>query len=88
MVTRARGPFEVSERTEKVLKSIALLLGVLSALAVILDLYPYTMFLSVPFCMIWVYCGWLRTEPQLKWINIVFLALYAYGIGRYFYLSA
>ncbi|NVK35368.1 MAG: peptidase [Rhodobacteraceae bacterium] len=80
------GRFEVSEKTEKLLKSVALLLGIASALAIVLDLYPYTMFLSVPFCMIWVYCGWLRTEPQLKWINILFLGLYAYGIVRYFFV--
>jgi len=78
--------FEVSEKTEKALKSVALVLGILSAIAVVFDLYPYTMFLSLPFCLIWVYCGWLRTEPQLKWINVIFLCLYTYGIGRYFML--
>ena len=77
---------EVSRETERVLKNIALVLGILSAIAVIFDLYPYTMFLSFPFCIIWVYCGWLRREPQLKWINIVFLLLYTYGIIRYFWL--
>jgi len=41
------------------------------------------MFLSFPFCMIWIYCAWLRTEPQLKWVNLIFLFIYSYGIGRY-----
>jgi hypothetical protein len=76
--------FEISSIAEKRLKNIAFGLGLLSAVAVILDLYPYTMFLSFPFCMIWIYCGWLRTEPQLKWINIIFLLIYGYGIALYF----
>ncbi len=75
---------QVSAKTERALKITALLLGIASAFAIIFDLYPLTMFLSFPFCMIWVYCGWLRTEPQLKWINIIFLLLYTYGITRYF----
>lgn len=83
MTTQRNRKFEVSEKTEQVLKNTALMLGILSALAVVFDLYPYTMFLSFPFCVIWVYCGWLRTEPQLKWINVIFLLIYAYGIGRY-----
>ena len=66
------------------LKNIALLLGVLSVVAIILDWYPLTMFISLPFCLIWVYCGWLRTEPQLKWINVIFCILYLFGIVRYF----
>ena len=45
-----------------------------------------TMFLSLPFCLIWIYCAWLHTERQLKWINILFSALYAYGIARWFLL--
>ena len=77
----------VSDKGEKVLKTIALLIGIVSALAVVFDLYPLTMFLSLPFCLIWIYCGWLRTEPELKWINIMFFALYLYGIGRYLFLS-
>ena len=78
----------VSEDTEKQLKNFALILGILSAIAVVFDLYPLTMFLSLPFCVIWIYCGWLRSEPQLKWINIVFLMVYGFGIARYFWLYA
>ena len=80
--------FMVSEDTEKYLKNFALILGILSAIAVVFDLYPLTMFLSLPFCVIWIYCGWLRSEPQLKWINIVFLMVYGFGIARYFWLYA
>ena len=52
----------ISESWEYYLKNIALLLGVLSVVAIILDWYPFTMFISLPFCLIWVYCGWLRTS--------------------------
>ena len=55
----------ISERLEQYLKNFALLLGVISVVTIVLDLYPWTMFVSLPFCLIWVYCGWLRTEPQL-----------------------
>ena len=75
----------ISEKAERFLKRFALLLGILSAVAVILDLYPYTMLISFPFCLIWIYCAWLHTEPQLKWINIIFVLLYAYGITRYYW---
>ena len=74
----------ISESWENYLKNIALLLGVLSVVAIILDWYPLTMFISLPFCLIWVYCGWLRSEPQLKWINVIFCILYLFGIVRYF----
>jgi len=69
---------------EKLLKNIALFLGLLSAIAIIFDWYPLTMFLSFPFCLIWIYCAWLKTDPQLKWVNITFLSVYLYGITRYF----
>mgnify|MGYP005720689287 FL=1 len=42
------------------------------------------MFIGLPFCMIWAYCAWLHSERQLKWINLIFLALYGYGIADYF----
>ncbi len=70
---------------EQKLKWIALALGILSSIAVVQDWYPYTMFISLPFCLIWVYCGWLHTEKQLKWINVIFALLYIYGIGRYYW---
>ena len=76
----------ISESWENYLKNIALLLGVLSVVAIILDWYPFTMFISLPFCLIWVYCGWLRTEPQLKWVNVIFCTLYLFGIVRYFFI--
>ena len=66
--------FEISRPTEKFLKNIALVLGVASAVAAVFDAYPHTMFLSFPFCLIWIYCGWLHTEPRLKWINAIFWA--------------
>ncbi|MDA9190057.1 peptidase [Alphaproteobacteria bacterium] len=77
-------PSKLSAKTEKLLKNIALFLGLLSAIAIIFDLYPLTMFLSFPFCFIWIYCAWLHTEPQLKWVNLIFLLIYLYGIARYF----
>ena len=77
-------PSKISVKTEKFLKNITLILGLLSAIAIIFDWYPLTMFLSFQFCLIWIYCAWLRTEPQLKWVNLIFLLIYSYGIGRYF----
>ena len=59
------------------------MLGVASAVAVVFDAYPHTMFLSFPFCLIWIYCGWLHTE-QLKRVNAIFLGIYGFGIMRYF----
>jgi hypothetical protein len=69
---------------EQELKWIALGLGILSTIAIVQDWYPLNMFLSLPFCIIWMYCGWLRTEPQLKYINMLFTVFYIYGIARYF----
>ena len=74
-------------RYEQHLKWLALLLGVASTVAIVQDWYPWTMVIGLPFCLIWVYCGWLRTEPQLKYINIVFSLLYLYGIARYLLLE-
>ena len=71
-------------RFEAQLKWVALALGLLSAVTIICDWYPWTMFISLPFCLIWVYCAWLHTERQLKWINVVFLSIYAVGIWNYF----
>ena len=50
-------PSRISLKNEKFLKNIALLLGLLSTVAIIFDWYPLTMFLSFPFCMIWIYCA-------------------------------
>ena len=78
-------PSQISIEAEKLLKNIALVLGLLSAVAIIFDWYPLTMFLSFPFCVIWIYCAWLHTEPQLKWVNLIFLLIYFFGIIRYFF---
>jgi len=78
-------PSEISYRTETLLKNIALMLGLLSAVAIIFDWYLLTMFLSFPFCVIWIYCAWLHIEPQLKWVNLIFLLIYFFGIIRYFF---
>lgn len=72
---------------EQKLKWFALVLGIFSTIATIQDWYPYTMFISLPFCLIWIYCAWLHTERQLKYINIIFSILYIYGIARYFLLD-
>jgi hypothetical protein len=71
---------------EQHLKWLALVLGLASTLAIINDWCPWTMFIGLPFCLIWVYCAWLHSEKQLKWINLIFTALYLYGIADY-YLS-
>lgn len=75
-------PSKISLKSEKILKNIALMLGIISAIAIIFDWYPLTMFLSFPFCLIWIYCAWLDTEPQLKWVNLIFLLICTYGISR------
>ena len=76
-------PLTILSRTEKILKNFALLLGILSALAIIFDWYPLAMFFSFPFCLIWIYMAWLHTEPQLKWVNFIFLLIYFFGIAAY-----
>ena len=66
--------FEIYGLTEKFLRNIALVPGAASAVAVVFDAYSYTMFLSFPFCLIWIYCGWLHIEPQLNGSMPFFLA--------------
>ncbi len=68
---------------EQRLKWAAFLLGLLSTISIVQGWQLAAMLFGLPFCLIWIYCGWLRTEPQLKYINIIFAALYIYGIGRY-----
>ena len=70
-------------RYEQQLKWVALGLGILSTIAIIRDWYPWTMFIRLPFCLIWAYSAWLHNERQLKWVNLIFLALYGYGIIDY-----
>ncbi len=79
--------FRLSEH-ERLLKNTALGLGILSTIAIVQNWYPLNMFLSLPFCLIWCYVAWLRTEPQLKWVNVLFTGFYLYGIGRYFITGA
>ncbi len=74
-------------RFEQQLKWVAVVLGVLSTVSIVQGWQLAAMCLSLPFCLIWVYCGWLRTEPQLKYINVLFAALYVYGIGRYLIIN-
>ena len=76
-------PLTISLKTERILKNVALLLGILSALAIIFDWYPLAMFFSFPFCLIWIYMAWLHTEPQLKWVNLIFLLIYLFCIVGY-----
>ncbi len=73
---------------EQPLKWVALVLGLCSAISVVQGWQLAAMTLSLPFCLIWIYCGWLRTEPQLKYINMMFAALYIFGIARYFIVNA
>ncbi|WP_316014764.1 peptidase [Roseobacter sp. HKCCA0434] len=73
---------------EQPLKWAAFALGLLSTISIVQGWQLSAMLLGLPFCLIWVFCGWLRTEPQLKYINIVFSGLYLYGIARYLLLTS
>ncbi|CAM4091936.1 hypothetical protein [Palleronia rufa] len=75
-----------SASLEQRLKWVAFLLGLLSTVSIVQGWPLAAMVLGLPFCLIWVYCGWLRSEPQLKYINVIFSLLYVYGIARYFLL--
>lgn len=68
---------------EQSLKWAAFVLGLGSAICVVQGWQLGAMLLSLPFCVIWIYCSWLRGERQLKYINIIFTLLYVYGLGRY-----
>ena len=74
----------VFAKYEQQLKWLALILGLASTIVIISDWHPWTMFIGLPFCLIWVYCPWLHTEKQLKWINMIFTVLYLFGIADYF----
>ncbi|MEM8848759.1 MAG: peptidase [Pseudomonadota bacterium] len=73
---------------EQPLKWIALALGLASTVAIVQDWQPWPMILGLPFCVIWIYCAWLHGERQLKWINVLFAALYVYGLVRYAVVAA
>ena len=70
-------------RYEQELKWLAFALGMGSTVALVQDWGPWPMFLSLPFCLLWIYFAWLHGERQLKYINILFSGLYVYGIARY-----
>lgn len=68
---------------EQPLKWLAFALGLASTVSIVQGWTLWAMLFSLPFCLIWIAMAWLRTEPQLKWINILFALLYVYGIGRH-----
>lgn len=72
---------------EQQLKWTAVVLGAISTVCLVQGWQLAAMMLSLPFCIIWMYCGWLRSEPQLKYINMLFAMLYVYGIARYFVVT-
>jgi len=72
---------------ERPMKHAAVVLGIGSVVCIVQDWQFAAMVLSLPFCLIWMYCGWLHREPQLKWLNLLFAALYVYGIGRAIWLT-
>ena len=51
-------------RFEQQLKWIALALGILSTIAIIRDWYPYTMFIALPFCLIWACLLYTSPSPR------------------------
>lgn len=73
---------------EQQLKWLALALGLCSTISIVQNWQLAAMLFSLPFCLIWIFCAWLRTEPQLKYINVIFAVLYVYGIARYFVIQA
>ncbi|ABV93803.1 hypothetical protein Dshi_2066 [Dinoroseobacter shibae DFL 12 = DSM 16493] len=75
-------------RHEQHLKWLALCLGVASTVAIVQNWHPWPMVLGLPFCLIWILCAWLHGERQLKYINILFSALYLYGLTRYALIGA
>ncbi|MEM1364598.1 MAG: peptidase [Pseudomonadota bacterium] len=85
---RARGRLHsgllAAARFEQQLKWLAVAFGVASTIAIVQDFDPWPMVLGLPFCLIWIYCAWLHTERQLKWLNVLFTGLYCYGLVRYF----
>ena len=56
-----KNTFEISLPTDAYLNNIVLVLVAASAIAVIFDVSPYTLFLSFPFHLIWIFCGLSRT---------------------------
>lgn len=73
---------------EQPLKWLALALGLCSTISIVQDWQLAAMLAGLPFCLLWWFFGWLRTEPQLKYINMIFTALYVYGLARYVFFSS
>lgn len=72
---------------EQPMKWVAFGLGLASTVCVVQGWTLGAMMFSLPFCLIWIYCAWLHGEKQLKYINILFTALYVYGLARYAVLA-
>ena len=72
---------------EQPLKWLTFALGLGSTLCVVQGWQLAAMTSSLPFCLIWIYFGWLRSERQLQYINVVFAIFYIYGIARHFFLN-
>ena len=72
---------------EQPLKWFAFVLGLCSTVCIVQGWQLAAMIIGLPFCLIWVFFGWFRTEPQLAIINVIFSVLYVYGIARYLILN-
>ena len=72
---------------EQEFKWVALLLGIASTVAIVQNWHPWPMVLGLPFCLIWIFYAWLHTERQLKLVNVLFSALYVYGLTRWLVLG-
>ncbi len=73
---------------EQAVKWIALALGIASTVAIVQNWQPWPMVFGLPFCVIWIFYAWLHTERQLKYVNLLFSALYVYGLGRWMMTGA
>jgi len=72
---------------EQPLKWLAVALGISSTICIVQGWHIQAMSLSLPFCLIWIYIGWLRSERQLQYINMIFVVFYLYGIARHLVLA-
>lgn len=73
---------------EQAVKWIALVLGIASTVAIVQNWHPWPMVFGLPFCVIWIFYAWLHTERQLKYVNLLFSALYIYGLARWAVVGA
>ncbi|WP_371156606.1 peptidase [Jannaschia sp. 2305UL9-9] len=72
---------------EQAFKWFALILGIASTVAIVQNWHPWPMVFGLPFCVIWIFYAWLHTERQLKYVNLLFTALYVYGLIRWVLLE-